>query len=621
MFIKRLNNLLSAWYFLIPFACGIALQSIFHQSYQTVIVSLVTSILLILVVFSHSYIYPKRKLPLLVFLILVSLVPTVSLFRLGTYESGDFNLHIYRIMSFYDSLREGNLMPSWAAHINGTYGNPIFIFNYSLPYYIVSLFHFLGFSFVTSMKLMLGSTFVFSGIFMFLAIRRILKNELAAFASAILFLFAPYHIVNFHFRATPGEMTLLMLSPLMLYFVTSFMQEKKFKDLLLVCLTTLLLSMAHPMVSTTVHVLVLIFALTLGGIKDKAKTLIALYLAITIGLIASLYIWLPFILYLPIMYPPVSQAHSFGPFYQLFYSPYKYGLLFQGPKGELTPPIGYTHLLLVVIAIKKRNLQLTSWLVTLLVFIFLMNPLSNFIWNNFKMLWMLSDRLLLPIAICTSFIGGYVALSLLKKRKTRIFLYAILFITVFSTILNWGHRRVIPTMGDSALIQYAPTATEFLEGPGVYFANTKWADKNHFWFDKIPNAHLEVTNNQDFVHEIERTTTRHSYLVDVEKPTVFRENTLWYPGWRLTDYGKQIPIYPGNRGVITGRLQKGMHYLVFEYKDIPAYKLLKVVGGTIFVALLLLLCISFFGHPKNLTRKVQNPRRTNRKNKSKEKKN
>jgi hypothetical protein len=50
-------------------------------------------------------------------------------------------------------------------------------------------------------------------------------------------------------------------------------------------------------------------------------------------------------------------------------------------------------------------------------------------------------------------------------------------------------------MGDRELVQYAPTATNFLEGPGVYFANTKWANKNQFWFEKIPNSHLEVPNN------------------------------------------------------------------------------------------------------------------------------
>lgn len=620
----RFLHILGFWYLLIPYIVGIAIQSLFHQNYQTVTVSLISSVLLIIILIFQTYIYPKKKLSFLALLILLSLLPIISLFRLGTYESGDFNLHIYRIMSFYDSLREGNIMPSWAANINGTYGNPIFIFNYSLPYYIVSLFHFLGFSFVTSMKIMLGSTFVFSGIFMFLAMRKVANSGLAAFTAGIFYLFNPYHLVDFHFRATPGEMTLFMLAPLLLYFVVSYLKVRKIRYLYTVGLTTLLLSMAHPMVSITIHGLVLLFALTIGDVKSKAKSFLYLLLAITVGLIASLYIWLPFIIYLPVMYPPVSAIHPFSPFSELFYSPYRYGFLFQGPRGELTPTIGYVQELFVLLTIfllfknrlKKNTPALRMLVVIFFVLLFLMNPISNIVWGHFKMLWMLSDRLLLPTAVCTSLIGGYVSLVLIKK-KAKILLYIAILIAIFSTILNWGHRRVITTMGDSTLVQYAPTATNFLEGPGVYFANTKWADKNHFWFDKIPKDHLEISNNQDFVHEIERTTTRHSYLVDVEKPTTFYENTLWYPGWGLTDHGKSVPIKPGERGVITGSLTHGLHYLVFEYKDISVYRNLKLLGLGIFLVLLSLLIGSFFGHPKYLTGKIKEPSSLKGKNKFK----
>lgn len=624
----RILGFVGYWYFAIPFVAGIFIQSQFHQNYQSVWASLIASILLFIVLFIQTYIYPRKKISLFGLFLLVACLPLISLFRFGTYESGDFNLHIYRIMSFYDSLREGNIMPSWAAHINATYGNPIFIFNYSLPYYIVSVLHFIGFSFVTSMKIMLGSTFFFSGIFMYIAIRKILNNELAAFTGALIYLFAPYHLSDFHFRATPGEMTLLMLAPLMFYLVTCYFKVQKFRYLILISLTTLLLSASHPMVSITVHFLVFIFAISYPDFKKRLRLLIALYLAIFVGFVASLYIWLPFLIYLPIMYPPVSLSHPYNPFYQLFYSPFKYGLLFQGPKGELTTPIGYAQILFIVIGIyflvkkrilKKNKVNFIVWILTLLLFVFLMHPSSDFLWSRFKLLWMLSDRLLLPITICVSFIASYVALTLQKKRK--ILLFLLLFITIFSTILNWGHRRVISTMGDRELVQYAPTATNFLEGPGVYFANTKWANKNQFWFEKIPNSHLEVPNNQDFVHEIERTTTRHAYFLDIEKPTTFTENTLWYPGWTLSDYGKQVQIKPGKGGVITGNLNKGLHYLVFEYKDIPIYKNLKLMGLSILVILLTLLIGSLFSHPKDFARKIQKPSIFERKNKSKKRKN
>ena len=58
-------------------------------------------------------------------------------------------------------------MPSWAGNLNATYGYPLFIFNYTLPYYFISLFHFLGLSFINSLKVFLFSNMILSGIFMY----------------------------------------------------------------------------------------------------------------------------------------------------------------------------------------------------------------------------------------------------------------------------------------------------------------------------------------------------------------------------------------------------------------------------------------------------------------------
>jgi uncharacterized membrane protein len=145
----------------------------------------------------------------------IGILPLLSLFRPGDYESGDFNIHIYRIMSFYDVLKEGHLLPSWAAELNATYGNPLFIFNYPLPYYAVSLLHFIG-----SMKMYLGINLYFSGIFMFLWIKKLTGNDLAAFTSAIFYLFNPYHLIDVHFLSF--ESILFRISTLSFRCTSSF---------------------------------------------------------------------------------------------------------------------------------------------------------------------------------------------------------------------------------------------------------------------------------------------------------------------------------------------------------------------------------------------------------------
>src|SRR5438270_5354333 len=83
-------------------------------TYRMVIVSGIACAVLVLGLFIYYYIYPKKKPNLLILLLLISILPLLSILRYGAYESGDFNLHIYRAMSFFDNLKNGVLFPSWA---------------------------------------------------------------------------------------------------------------------------------------------------------------------------------------------------------------------------------------------------------------------------------------------------------------------------------------------------------------------------------------------------------------------------------------------------------------------------------------------------------------------------
>src|SRR3989344_2139616 len=146
--------------------------------YRMVFVNIIGSLLILFGTLFYRYIYPKKKINVFYLLISFTIIASISILRKGAYESGDFNIHIYRSMEFYRSLMEGNIMPSWAGNLNATYGYPLFIFNYTLPYYFISLFHFLGLSFINSLKVFLFSNMILSGIFMYIFIQNKFKKDL-----------------------------------------------------------------------------------------------------------------------------------------------------------------------------------------------------------------------------------------------------------------------------------------------------------------------------------------------------------------------------------------------------------------------------------------------------------
>lgn len=570
--------------------------------YRMVVVNIIASALLFTSLLMYRFFYPKRKINLFFLLIAISLLPLLSLLRKGDYESGDFNIHVYRIMSFYDSLKEGQLIPSWAGELNATYGNPLFIFNYSLPYYGVSFFHFIGFSFITSMKIYLGLMYFISGIFMYTWIKKLTNDNFAAFIAGIFYLFSPYHLVDFHFRATLGEMTVFAIAPLVFLFVTKFIQKNKLHWLVLISLSTILLSLGHPLLAIPVIGMLTLFSMLLSQQYNKPQRFFLSIGALFIGSLASLHLWIPFIIFAPYMYPHPSGQLIYYSFSQLFYSPWMYGLLFQGPHGELSLIIGYAQIIVVLISIilliKKKipaNIWIyyIFWIVMFLLFLFLMSPQSKFIWNYFPIFWMYLPygRLLLPTAICTSVITAYFSLVYFKKH--RILLFILVLFTIGSTILNWGHRRVIPAIDDRVLRNSVWKSTA-AEGPTAYFLNNKWADINNFWFSELSRQHLEILKGKAHVKELIRTSIRHTYIINAETPITLKENTLYFPGWFLTSNEKLIPIYPGKRGVIHANLPQGLQYIELKYEDLPVYKILKIISIGMFVVLLFSLLINRF---------------------------
>lgn len=567
-----------------------------------VFINLLASSLLLLGMLFYAYIFPRKKINLFLLLLLVLILPLLSLLRKGDYESGDFNIHIYRIMVFYEAIMEGHLMPSWAGELNATYGNPLFIFNYSLPYYFISFFHFIGISFISSMKIYLGLSLYLSGIFMYLWIKKLTENELAAFTSAIFYVFSPYHLIDVHFRATLGESTIFTLAPLIIYFVTAYIRDKKLVYLVSAALISQLLFLAHPMIAGIFIGISVLFTVWTINIKKDLLKVFFVIATLGIGTIGAVSSWFSFILYSShIPQSPGGIVWQFNQLYQFLYAPWRYGFLFQGPKGELAFILGYTQIFVVILVVillitNKITVKLKYhhlfWLSIMLTILFFMTPLSKIIWKHFPLLSMLqSNRLLLPIALCTSVIAGYLTISFSNTKKKKLFIYILIFITIAYTILNWGHRRVIPEIDDNVLRQGVWKST-VTEGLTAYFLNTKWADPNNFWFSSLPKNHLEIINGKGTVKELNRTSVRHTYVINAQTPLAIKENTLYFPGWSLKSDGEQVKIYPGKRGVINARLPQGLHYLELTYIDILPYRISKIVSIALTFVLLCMVVIS-----------------------------
>jgi uncharacterized membrane protein len=159
--------------------------------------------------------------------VFISLFPITDLFKSGLPLTHDGQDHIARIANFYQNLTEGNIIPRWAGNLNWGYGHPILMFLYPLPSYIASLFHFLGFSLVDSVKIVFGLGFVISAITMFIWVKEFL-GEKAGFVAGLLYIFAPYRFVDLYVRGAIGEHVAFIFPPLIFYFLLKLSRKVNF---------------------------------------------------------------------------------------------------------------------------------------------------------------------------------------------------------------------------------------------------------------------------------------------------------------------------------------------------------------------------------------------------------
>ena len=196
------------------------------NSYHLFTINIIFSISVGFCILIYKFIYPKRTPNVLMLLFVISFLPIISILRKGTYESGDLATHTAFTINFYENLKNGILMPTWASQLCGGYGCPLFEFLYPLPFYISSFFHAIGFSFLSSTKLLLISSYMALGFTMYFWVKDQF-GKTAGFVAAIFYLFAPYHLLDLHYRASVGEVLSFVFIPLVFLFARKIIVSPK----------------------------------------------------------------------------------------------------------------------------------------------------------------------------------------------------------------------------------------------------------------------------------------------------------------------------------------------------------------------------------------------------------
>lgn len=484
-------------------------------------------------------------------IIVLTSLPLWALLMPGLPVTHDGVDHVARIANFYQSLKEGNIIPRWAANLNWGYGHPILMFLYPLPSYIASFFHWIGFSFVDSTKIVFGLAMIASGLSMYLWLGRSFGKR-AGIIGALLYVFAPYRFVDLYVRGALGEHVAFVFPPLILY----FLHKRSFFGAS-VSLAALILS--HNAMALMFLPIIGLYGVYLVLFEEKNKILF-----IILGFGLSAFFWIPAFFegkYTLRDIVTVGDAVTrFVPWTWFMYSPWNYG---QG--DSLTKSLGLAQwagiiaslLVLWRTKVKKERVIIISSLVILLFSFFIMTSWSKPVWltvtilQKFQFPWRF-----LSVSVFAAAVLGAIAFS--RTRKIFIIPYSLFIILI--TVGMW-HPKAYVTHDESFY-------------SGIYFSTTDTGESSPIWstrsMEHTAGAPLEVIDGDASITNGFRSSTVHEYTVRVFKPTLFLENTVYFPDWKIYVDGVRTQIQfqnPNYRGLITFQMPPGNHAVRVVFED------------------------------------------------------
>jgi len=523
--------------------------------------------------------------------LLFGLLAIVDLLHPGFAVTHDGQDHIARIANFYQNLSEGILIPRWAENLNWGYGHPILEFLYPFPSYVASLLHFFGFSFVESTKLVFAIAMIASGVGMYLFAQK-QWGYTSGIVSGILYMYAPYRFVDLYVRGDIGEHVAFVFIPLALLGMYLVFEKKTLSRFIFASISVALLILSHNAIALMVTPLLIIYMLYLIWLDTwKRKTMIWLFGSIFFGFLLSSFFWVPALLEgqytLRNIVTKGEYASRFVDFSQLFYGKWSYGT----PSMQL----GIVYWIVLVASIvlllrfwkkeKVKRVFLGGLILYTAAAIFLMLPYAQFIWQkvmllqNFQFPW----RFLAVPVVTISLLGGFCVAQISGVKK-----YVV--VVSLCCILLFLSREYFHAKS------YAEKPESFFTG--IYNSTTDTGESAPVWsvrfmlgrFDKP----LEPISGNALVTQEKRFVTMHSYTVSSQGESRLLENTLYFPGWRVTVDGKQVGVEfqdPMYRGLMTFLVPDGTHTVSVAYQE-SKFRLfgdilsLIGIGGLLFLFLL-----------------------------------
>lgn len=561
----------------------------------------------------------KKLYPVLL-LVVITFVAYMPLLQSGFFPMHD-DQQIARLYEFDQALKNGQIPPRWVQHLGFGYGFPLFNFYPPLVYYFGEIFYTLGFSLITSTKIVMGLGFILSALFMYLWAKKHL-GQLAGFVAAALYTYAPYHATDLYVRGAFAEFFSFVWIPAVFWSLDNLLEKKTVGWGLITGIFLSLVVLTHNLIALPFVLFFTMYCLFIlcQARKEFVRTFLLLIASGVLSLGLTAFFWLPSLLEKKFTLVDdilTRELASFSVHFvclrQLWDWPWGYGGSVPFCNDGISFEIGKIHIVLFLATIvlffflfvRKRDIEhkkiIVLCLSLLVIAIFMTTSYSKIVWDTIQPLSYLQFpwRYLLLVSVFISFIGGvfvYLLQRLLTQRVVQYIGIFIILATIISSISIFRPERVLHVTDKNYTtnqdIEWRISKTSFEYVPkGVA---TTMSDINTTQLaitqSDIPKQPFTVISGDIAVDVVQNIPHKKTFQVKSLQGGTLQINTFSFPGWTtyidggLTDYSDDNRLK-----LITLDIPSGNHTIqtVFENTQI------RTIGNSI--SLLTSLAVLFLG--------------------------
>ena len=550
------------------------------------------------------------------------------------FEAHDARHSVFFLVEFDQTFRDGYWWPRWSPDFAFGYGYPLFNLYPALAFYAAELLHLVGFSFTAAIKTMYGLATIAAGLGMYGLVKSLFGPR-AGLLAAIVYMYAPFHLVEIYVRSAYAEFLALAIIPYLFWAFTELAAAPSPRRIALAGLAYGLLALTHHtsfLAFTPLLLLYLLYWLPAQSSRQWGSFLRRAAASLAAGLLglalAAIYLG-PMLL--ETRYVKVEQWTSgsynylqhFVYFAQLFAPTWGYGYAGPGLLDDLSFQLGIVVIALTCFALVnlvirpfRRRGAAMFFLAATLIVIWLMSPLAESIWQVIPIAALVQFpwRLLGMTAFTMSIVAGsllsqtesgeettaLVPTSPIPNRLSPAPLYLLALVVILASfpytlpqytdvpawaetplaVINWDRASIVDRVGMMAVTQEqprtSPLETQYLNGEPLMVAG--------------------IVAGEGRVVTLHRGGSSAKTGVVASTPVTVQFYTYDYPGWRVELKGRplqhraELPY-----GLITVDLPPGEHLLHLWMGSTPPRTYGAISSG---LALLVLVSLYFWPHKR-----------------------